>query len=83
MIMFEKERVEVVVSEVLDFITYVESFYGKGGVYPIGATTEMIAKSVKMYFNSLTEEVTWGGGDSLDRERVRDILIEDNNLEWK
>ena len=52
-------------------------------MYPIGATTEMIAKSVKMYFNSLTEEVTWGGGDSIDRERVRDIMIEKFKLEWK
>jgi len=27
--------------------------------------------------------VTWGGGDSLDRERVRDIMIEKFKLEWK
>ena len=25
---------------------------------------------------------SWGGGDSLDRERVRDILLENPNLSW-
>ena len=25
---------------------------------------------------------TWGDGDSLDRERVRDILLENPNLSW-
>lgn len=71
------------VQEVIEFAEYVKTFYGEGGVYPIGATTEMIAKSTQMYFDSLTEEVTWGGGDSIDRERVRDIMIEEFKLEWK
>ena len=25
---------------------------------------------------------TWGGGDSLDRERVRDILLQNYNFQW-
>ena len=25
---------------------------------------------------------SWGGGDTLDRERVRDILLENPNLSW-
>ena len=82
---FDKDRVEVAVSEVVDFITYVESFYGNvpDAVYPIGASPKMIIAAISKYIQSLSETVTWGGGDSLDRERVRDILIEDNNLEWK
>jgi len=85
MIVFDKDRVEVVVSEVVDFITYVESFYGNvpDAVYPIGASPKMIIAATSKYLNSLNDKTTWGGGDSLDRERVRDILIEDNNLEWK
>ena len=85
MIVFDKDRVEVAVSEVVDFITYVESFYGNvpDAVYPIGATPKMIIAATSKYIKSLNDKVTWGGGDSLDRERVRDILIEDNNLEWK
>jgi hypothetical protein len=85
MIVFDKDRVEVVVSEVVDFITYVESFYGNvpDAVYPIGASPKMIIAATSKYLKSLNDKMTWGGGDSLDRERVRDILIEDNNLEWK
>jgi len=29
------------------------------------------------------ELCTWGDGDSLDRERVRDILLDEYNLEIK
>jgi hypothetical protein len=85
MIVFDKDRVEVAVSEVVDFITYVESFYGNvpDAVYPIGASPKMIIAATSKYIKSLNDKMTWGGGDSLDRERVRDILIEDNNLEWK
>ena len=25
---------------------------------------------------------TWGDGDSLDRERVRDILLQNYNFQW-
>ena len=42
----------------------------------------MIIIAVNKYMNSCDENITWGGGDSLDRERVRDIILEDNNLEW-
>ena len=83
--MINNDKVEVIVSEVVDFIAYVESFYGNvpNAVYPIGAIPKMIIAATSKYINSLNDKVTWGGGDSLDRERVRDILIEDNNLEWK
>ena len=76
---------KVSIAELVDFATYVESFYGNApdAVYPIGASPKMIIAAISKYIQSLSETVTWGGGDSLDRERVRDILIEDNNLEWK
>ena len=83
--MVNNDKVDVIVSDVVDFCAYVESFYGNvpDAVYPIGASPKMIIAATSKYINSLNEKVTWGGGDSLDRERVRDILIEDNNLEWK
>jgi len=63
------------------FIDYVESFYGNipDSVYPIGATRAMIITATRKYIKSGADYC----GDSLDRERVRDILITDNNLEWK
>ena len=67
-----------------NFISYVDSFYNaKSGIYPIkGLTLKMIIIAVNKYMNSCDETITWGGGDSLDRERVRDIILEVNNLEW-
>ena len=67
-----------------NFISYVDSFYNvKSGIYTIkGLTLKMIIIAVNKYMNSCDENITWGGGDSLDRERVRDIILEDNNLEW-
>ena len=67
-----------------NFISYVDIFYNvKSGIYPIkGLTLKMIIIAVNKYMNSCDENITWGGGDSLDRERVRDIILEDNNLEW-
>ena len=67
-----------------NFISYVDSFYNvKSGLYPIkGMTLKMIINAVNKYMNSCDYTCAWGGGDSLDRERVRDIILEDNNLEW-
>ena len=67
-----------------NFISYVDSFYNaKSGIYPIkGMTLKMIINAVNKYMNSCDKNITWGGGDSLDRERVRDIILEVNNLEW-
>ena len=67
-----------------NFISYVDSFYNaKSGIYTIkGLTLKMIIIAVNKCMNSCDENITWGGGDSLDRERVRDIILEDNNLEW-
>ena len=69
-----------------NFISYVDSFYNaKSGIYPIkGLTLKMILAAIYDYYHDVCDGnwTTWGGGDSLDRERVRDIILEDNNLEW-
>ena len=63
-----------------DFINYVFSFYGDGGIYDQKRTKEQIAFAVLMYLDVIDaaddDNYTWGNGDSLDRERVRDYMNE-------
>ena len=80
-----EEKIKQIVSMMCEFVAYVDSFYNaERGIYPIkGMTDTMVLNAVQKYINSLNDEVTWGGGDSLDRERVRDIILEDNKLGWR
>jgi len=66
----------------VNFLVYVEEFYDeKNGIYPIkGLTYDMIFTATLKYVSSQTKDYTWGGGDSVDRERVRDIILADNGL---
>ena len=77
---------KTIVDTLCDFITYVDSFYNeKDGVYPIkGMTNSMVIKGVQTYITQIgeSESLEWGDGDSLDRERVRDIILADNGLQW-
>ena len=72
--------VEKIVDTLVDFIAYVDSFYNeKNGIYPIkGLTNSMIIKATQKYITSQTKDYTWGDGDSVDRERVFRIILEDN-----
>ena len=76
------DKVDKIVDVLSDFLAYVDSFYNeKNGIYPIkGLTNSMIIKATQKYINSQSENYTWGDGDSLDRERVRDIILADNGL---
>ena len=67
--------VEKIVSEMIDFVAYVESFYGDvpDAIYPMGATSKMILEATQQYISEGEIEFC---GDSLDREKVRDIMIE-------
>ena len=62
-----------------EFLDYVMSFYGDAdALYPIdNLTREEVALAVLNYLDLCEEgtHVTWGGGDSLDRERVRALII--------
>ena len=79
-----------------EFIDYVLSFYGEHSdtIYPIkGLTRQDILEAYNVYqvrirvaksnngrwFNV---SYCWGGGDSLDRERVRDIILESPQFSW-
>ena len=65
-----------------EFYNYVFSFYNdKDGIYPIsGLTKDMIVSATDKYITS--KNCSWGDGDSVDRERVRDIILADNNILW-
>ena len=77
---------KTIVDTLCDFIAYVDSFYNeKDGVYPIkGMTNSMVIKGVQTYITQIgeSESLEWGDGDSVDRERVRDIILADNGLHW-
>jgi hypothetical protein len=64
--------------EYIEFVDYVNEFYGKDGIYADqlngGFTKSQIKVAVVKYFSTFDKNRTWGGGDSLDRERVREIL---------
>ena len=78
-----------------EFIDYVDSFYGTNDpIYPMMCrenkqplTKFDIERATQNYLVMCQDETnkfcTWGDGDSLDRERVRDILLADYNLEIK
>ena len=77
-----------------DFVDYVDSFYGVNDpLYPLvdcagqSLTKLDIYGAVYEYLQLCTDEsetlCTWGDGDSLDRERVRDILLNQFNYTHK
>ena len=67
-----------------DFVLYVWSFYGgKDALYPIrGLQKQHIFDAFNIYIERIQKgdlqyvHYEWGGGDSLDRERIRDIINE-------
>jgi hypothetical protein len=61
------------------FYQYVHSFYGKDGLYPMGVTLRDIEDATTQYIDSVGTKF---GGDSMDREAVRDILIKDFGYVW-
>ena len=75
-----RKRKDTIIKE---FVSYVYDFYGKGGIYDMGATISQITTATIDYLSSLLskQEYTFCG-DSLDRERVRDIMIEKFDLKF-
>jgi len=70
-----------IVNQICDFVAYVDSFYNeKSGLYPIkGMTNSMVINAVKKHIEKVGQEFC---ADSVDREKIRDIILEDNNLKW-
>ena len=77
-----------------NFVDYVDSFYGQNDpLYPMMSqeTVQPLSKidiygATENYLAMCSDEsatlCTWGDGDSLDRERVRDILLEEYNYKY-
>ena len=75
-----------------EFVDYVWSFYGEHSetIYPIkGLSKQDIFDAFYVYKHRLLKAAnvpnnnyTWGYGDSLDRERVRDIILELPQFSW-
>ena len=68
-------------SNLQEFIDYVWSFYNtEDGLYPIkGITKKKILEAswlyLQMCYYKSQPHYSWGDGDSVDREHVRDIII--------
>ena len=76
-------------NSLFNFVDYVWSFDGnEDPLYPIeGLTKKHIFDAIFIYRDKLVkaetegnDRYTWGDGDSLDRERVRDIILDEFNL---
>jgi len=58
------------------FIDYFMSFHGKGGLYPIkGITPKKIKDAVCELSLSASYSHKFSGGDTFDREVVRDFIL--------
>ena len=75
-----------------EFVNYVDSFYGVNDpLYPLVKDGKPLSKvdilgATENYLSRCSDESNkfceWGDGDSLDRERVRDILLEEYNYKF-
>ena len=54
-----------------DFIQYCNNYYGVDGLYDMNATLEQIKDCCYLYMNIVRDEFE---GDTMDRERVRELL---------
>ena len=72
------ETNKITKTEIKEFQNYCLGFYGKNGIYSDelkgGVSSNLMSKAIQIYLLSINEMRNWGGGDSLDRERVRGIL---------
>jgi len=74
-----------------EFADYVWSFYSPNSdLYPIkGLTVTDVFHAIEIYFERIEKgdleyvHYSWGYGDSLDRERVRDIILEQPQFSWR
>ncbi len=79
----------------IEFIDYVWDFYNEDSdLYPIkGLTRQDILEAYNVYQERILAaksnngrwfnvSYSWGGGDSLDRERVRDIILDNPQFTW-
>jgi hypothetical protein len=66
--------------QINDFIDYTMSFYGPGGIYPMGANRTVVRKATNDVIRITKIKGQKFCGDSIDRELVRDIMIDKYKL---
>ena len=80
----------ITAEEKKSFVDYCLMFYGKGEIYGQRgyATEEQIVAATDIYltrgdekFFNFEGDHLWGGGDTVDRETIAEILIEEFNVE--
>ena len=71
-------NIQGVVSQICNFLAYVGDFYAEGGLYDMGATSRQILDAFDIYANRVGYENL--ALDSVDREGVRDVMIEQFGL---
>ena len=73
--------------EFTKFRNYVLSFYAYDGLYPVeGLNVEVVERAIVKYIeicSSPAQPESWGNGDSIDRERVRDLIIDTTSSKLK
>jgi hypothetical protein len=75
--MFTSVHLTFLMETLEQFYSYVISFYGPDGIYPIGATMDMVMEATEKYLQAPETDFC---GDSFDREHVRDIMLNDYGL---
>ena len=73
---------QVIDQQLDEFYDYVLSFYGEGGIYPMGATLPLIQQATDDIIQIIRIKGEEFCGDSIDRELVRDLLISKYNLKF-
>jgi hypothetical protein len=66
-----------------EFYDYVLSFYGPQGIYPMGANLTLVRKATQDLIRILKIKGQEFCGDSIDRELVRDLLIDKYKLQMQ
>ena len=69
-------------TQINDFVDYVMSFYGPGGLYPMNANPTVVNSATADCMQSAEIKGEEFCFDSIDREQVRDLLISKYNLKF-
>lgn len=64
------------------FYLYCLEFYGRGGIYDYAFTREQVEAATRLYISRLNSHyhVQEFCGDTVDRENVRDIILDEPEL---
>ena len=68
-----REEMDTAVGTMEEFYSYVLDFYGPNGIYDIGATEEEVKKATEIVKNEVGDDFE---GDTVDREKVRDVILD-------